>query len=100
MVELEVNCIIRAIRNGSEDEVVFLGNRSQHWCVSREVAIQRVAVRSEAYYTVDRGTGQRSYVAVDRPEGKPPRLRTMANGSWNNDLLAQGRCGNKCKLLS
>lgn len=100
MFELEVNCIVRAIRNGSEDDVVFMGNRSQHWCVSRELAIQRVSVGREAYYTVDRGTGQRSYVAVERPEGKPPRLRTTANGSWNNDLLAQGRCGNKCKLLS
>lgn len=100
MLELEVNCITRAIREGSEDDVVFIGNSSQHWCVSREAAIQRVSVRSEVYFTVDRATGQRAYVGLHRQEGKPPRLRTSLNGTWNDDLLALPSCGNNCKLLS
>jgi hypothetical protein len=98
--ELEVSCITRAIRKGSDDEVAFIGNRSQHWCVSREVAINRVSVRSEAYYMVDRTTGHRAYVGVQRQEGKPPRLRITSNGTWNDDLWTLARCDGNCKLLS
>jgi hypothetical protein len=41
---------------------------------------------------VDPNTGKRTDVAVVRPVGRAPYLRTHADGDWNNNLLSLQQC--------
>ena len=68
--------------------------------MTREAAIARIESKTEAYYTVDKGTGKRAYIGVVRETGKAPYLRTYADGKWNDNLLAQTECGASCKVVS
>lgn len=66
--------------------------------MTRESAIQRIESKYEAYYTVDRNTGKKSYIGVVRPLGSPAYLRCYADGVWNDNLLAQQECFADCSL--
>ncbi|MGI4779279.1 MAG: hypothetical protein ACRYGA_14395 [Janthinobacterium lividum] len=40
------------------------------------------------------------HVAVVREPGRPPYLRTHADGVWKDDLLAQEVCSAECVLVA
>ena len=98
MKEFEVTCITKHSRESKHERITHIGNNAAGWCMTREVAIQRIDSKSESYYTVDRATGKRAYIGVVREDGKAPYLRTHADGKWNDNLLAQPECQN-CKVL-
>lgn len=99
MNEFEISCIIKPDRNSRHDHITHIGNNSANWCLSREVAIQRIEAKTESYYTVNRQTGKRAYIGVVREAGKQPYLRTYADGTWNDNLLAQPDCLS-CRVVS
>jgi hypothetical protein len=67
--------------------------------MTREIAIERIESKREAYYTVDK-TGRRAYVGVVRETGRSPFLRTYADGKWNNNLLALPDCSLSLKQIA
>lgn len=99
MNEFQVTCINKVNRESSHEHITHIGNNTVAWRRAREVAIAKIESKEEAYYTVDRATGQRAYVGVVRESGKQPYLRTYADGKWNNNLLAQTECGASCRLV-
>ncbi len=100
MEELEVNCITKPTSVSGHEHITHIGNNARRWTLSSEIAISRIETKVEAYYTVDSRTKKRAYLGVVRVKGKPPYLRTSADGSWNDDLLAQGACGARCVLVA
>lgn len=103
MKEFQVTCINKKDRMSSHEHITHIGNitnqPADRWRLPREVAIQRIEAKEEAYYTVDRSTGKRMYIGVVRETGKDPYLRTHADGKWNDNLLTQPECDSTCKLI-
>ena len=94
---------VQSDRMSSHEHITHIGNitnpPADRWRLTNEVAIQRIEAKEEAYYTVDRATGNRMYIGVVWEAGKVPYLRTHANGKWNDNLLAQPECDSTCKLV-
>lgn len=99
MKEYEVNCVTKPNRNSAHDHITHIGNTIANWRLTRESAIKRIEAKTEAFYTVDRSTGNRAYIGVVREAGKNPYLRTYADGKWNDNLLAQAECGSDCPII-
>lgn len=99
MNEFEVTCITKPDRNSGHEHITHIGNTAGGWCLSRETAIERIEAKKEAYYTVDHNTRKRAYIGVVRESGKAPYLRTHADGTWNDNLLAQPECVG-CRVLT
>jgi hypothetical protein len=103
MKEFQVTCINKPNRMSSHEHITHIGNitndPANRWRLAREEAIRRIEAREEAFYTVDRATGNKMYIDVVRETGRNPFLRTHADGKWNDNLLAQTECDGTCKLL-
>lgn len=99
MQEFHVNCINKANRESRHEHITHIGNISG-WRLTREVAIERIESKQEAFYTVDARTGKRAYIGVVRESGKAPYLRSYADGVWNDNLLAQQECSASCRIVA
>jgi hypothetical protein len=103
MKEFLVTCINKPNRMSSYEHITHIGNitndPANRWRLAREEAIRRIEAKEEAFYTVDRATGNKMYIDVVRETGRNPFLRTHADGKWNDNLLAQTECDGTCKLL-
>ncbi|HDR9159481.1 DUF3892 domain-containing protein [Burkholderia vietnamiensis] len=100
MDQFEVTCITKPNRNSPHEHITHIGNIAKNWRLTREEAIRRIEAKKEAYYTIDRTTGNRIYIGVARENGKVPYLRTHADGKWNDNLLAQAECGSNCQIVA
>jgi hypothetical protein len=93
MNEFEVTCITKSTTHGSCEHITEIGGHSGGgWRLSKEAAIHQIENKIAAFFTVDRATNRKVYVAVVREPGKAPYLRTHADGKWNDNLLAQTSC--------
>jgi hypothetical protein len=100
MKEFQVTCINKPDRMSPHEHITHIGNTANNWRLTREEAIRRIDAQEEAFFTVDRTTGRKMYVAVVRGDGfKAAYLRTHADGKWNDNLLAQYECNGSCKLI-
>lgn len=100
MSEYKVNCVTKPDRFSTHEHITHIGNIDDKWRLTRESAIQRIDSKRDAFYTVETITGKRAYVGVVREFGKPPYLRTHADGKSNDNLLAQAECNGECKLIA
>ena len=103
MADVRVTCIVKPHPQSSHEHITHIGNitndPANRWRLAREEAIRRIEAKEEAFYTVDRATGNKMYIDVVRETGRNPFLRTHADGKWNDNLLAQTECDGTCKLL-
>jgi len=101
MNEFLITCINKRDRMSSHEHITHIGNitATTPWRMTRENAISQIDAKTAAFYTIERGSGKKMYVAVVRESGKHPYLRTHADGKWNDNLLAQAECTNNCKLI-
>jgi len=103
MKEFQVRCVNKPNRMSSHEHITHIGNitndPANRWRLAREEAIRRIEAKEEAFYTVDRATGNKMYIDVVRETGRNPFLRSHADGKWNDNLLAQTECDGTCKLL-
>jgi Protein of unknown function (DUF3892) len=99
MKEYQVTCVTKPNRFSAHEHITHIGNIAAAWKITRELAIQKIDSKVEAFYTVDRFTGRKMYVGVVREAGKLPYLRTHADGKWNDNLLAQAECNGSCRLI-
>ncbi len=98
--EYEVTCINKPNRASSHEHITHIGNVAGNWRMIREDAIRRIDSKEEAFYTIDRTTGRKVYIGVVRGDGsKAPYLRTYADNTWNDNLLALAECNGACKLI-
>jgi len=76
----------------SHEHITHIGNTDNNWRLTRDAAIQRIESKYEAFYTLDRTSGRKSYIGVVRQQGRAPYLQCHADGVWNDNLLAQAEC--------
>ena len=100
MKEYEITCINKPNRSSTHEHITHIGNFAGAWHITRELAIQKIDSKEEAFYTVDKSSRRKVYVAVVRGDGnKAPYLKTHADGKWNDNLLALPECLGSCKLI-
>lgn len=100
MKEFEVTCINKPDRSSIHEHITHIGNLAGNWRITRNLAIQKIDSKEEAFYTIDLTSGKKAYVGVVRGDGnKAPYLRTYADGVWNDNLLALAECSGDCKIV-
>lgn len=100
MPEYHVTCITKPNRESVHEHITHIGNVTANWRLQRETVVGMIESKTGSFYTIDASTGQRAYVGVVRPVGRPAHLRTHADGKWNDNLLAQRECGDYCKIVA
>ena len=100
MNEYQVTCIRKPNRQSPHEHITHIGNEAGKWMLTRESAIQRIDSKSAQFYTVDTSTGKKAYIGVVREAGKNPYLRTHADGTWNDNLLALSECSGACQIIA
>jgi hypothetical protein len=99
MAEYQVTCIRKPHHQSMHEHITHIGNLAEKWLRTRETVIQQIDGNVSQFYTVDKTSGKKCYVAVVREAGKHPYLRTHADGKYNDNLLAQTECDSSCRLL-
>jgi hypothetical protein len=100
MPDYQITCITKPDRANRHEHITHVGNNAGNWKLTREDTIRRIDAGTDTFYTVDKTTGAKVYIAVVREQGKVPFLRTHADGKWNDNLLAQAECIDACKLIA
>ncbi len=99
MTAYQVTCIDKPNRSSAYEHITHIGNRASGWKLTREDAIRRIESKQDAFYTIDSRSGARAEIGVVRPtDGRAPFLRTYADGTWNDNLLALAECGSACAV--
>lgn len=103
MSEYQVTCINKPHRDSQHEHITHIGNITNtppnRWRMTRETAIAQIDAGQNEFFTVDKTTGRKCYIAVVREPGKHPYLRTHADGKYNDNLLAQPECDGTCPLV-
>lgn len=99
MSEFQVTCVTKPDRFSAHEHITHIGNIANEWKITREAAIQQIDSKTNSFYTVDSFTGKRAQIGVVRETGKLPYLRTYADGTWNDNLLAMAECDANCVLV-
>jgi hypothetical protein len=101
MNEFQVSCITKSLPNGGHEHITHIGGPAGGgWQLTRESAIARIRGKSERFFTLDKTSGGKVYIAVVEEAGKAPYLRTYADGKWNDNLLAQPTCPISIRVIS
>jgi hypothetical protein len=90
MADVQVTCINKTPRNNPHEGITHLGGAGGGgWRWTRQEVINSIQAKTNTFYT--QVGGKRANVGiVDSPNG--PYLRTYADGSWNDNLLALPEC--------
>ena len=100
MSEYQITCIWKPNRRSGHEHIAYVGNLEQKWKLTVVAVIFRIDAKQEAYFTVDKVTGEKAYIGVVRERGKAPYLQAYAAGLWNDQLLAQAECGEDCRVMA
>jgi Protein of unknown function (DUF3892) len=92
MADVRVTCITKPHPLSPHEHISHLGNPQAGWEWTREQVIASIEAGTNTFYVLDNKTGKRADVAVVRPPGRAPFLRTHADGYWNDNLLALDQC--------
>lgn len=88
MADLQVTCISKQNRLSSYEGITHLGGGNWYW--TRQQVINAINAGQHSFYTLD-PNGRRANVGiVERTTGD--YLRTYADNTWNDNLLALPEC--------
>lgn len=92
MPDAQITCITKPDPQSPHEHITHVGNPSAGWKWTREQVISSIDAGTNTFYVTDPNNGKRSNVAVIRPSGRAPYLRTHADGDWNDNLLSLNQC--------
>lgn len=94
MADCQVGCIVKPDRLSAHEHITHIGNQNATtpWKWTREKVIASIDAGANTFFVLDPYSGKRSDVAVVRPAGRSPYLRTRADGDWNDNLLSLPTC--------
>jgi len=92
MADVRVTCITKPHPMSPHEHITHLGNPSAGWIWTRDQVIASIDAGTNTFFVLDPNIGKRSDIGVVRSDGKPPYLRTHADGFWNNNLLSLNQC--------
>jgi hypothetical protein len=99
MREYKVNCVAKLGLGNNHESIAHIGNQEEKWRLSIRSAIRRIEGGGDVFYMLDRRTGIRIPIEIEREPGRPPRLRTRRDGQWTDDLLALPECAPDCRIF-
>lgn len=90
MADVQVSCINKTPRNNPYEGITHLGGTGGGgWRWTRQQVIDSIRNKTNTFYT--QVGGKRADIGiVDGPNG--PYLRTYADSTWNDNLLALPEC--------
>ena len=89
MADVQVTCINKTPRNNTHEGITHLGGTGGGgWKWTRQQVIDSIRNQSNTFYT--QVGGKRADIGI--VEGSNPYLRTYADGTWNDNLLALPEC--------
>jgi hypothetical protein len=86
MADVQVTCITKPDRNSRHEGITHIGGSGWRWPVSK--VIESIRSGTNTFHTV--ANGRRANIEV--VEGPRPYLRTKADGTWTDNLLALPQC--------
>lgn len=87
MADAQVTCIHKQPRDNPYEGITHLGGAGWKW--TREQVIASIEAKTNTFFTLV--NGKRANIGViNGPTGK--YLRTHADGTWNDNLLALPEC--------
>jgi hypothetical protein len=89
MADVQLTCAIKPRPDSPHEHVTYVGTSRQVW--PSEQVVGWIEAGTDTFYTIG-PNGKRVDVGVVRESGKAPYLRTHADGSWNDNLLALPQC--------
>jgi hypothetical protein len=92
MPDVQVTCITKPHPQSPHEHITHLGNPDVPWKWTREQVITSIDAGTNTSFVIDPYNRKRSNVAVVRPSGRAPYLRTHADGDWNDNLLSLRQC--------
>ncbi|MDP2877436.1 MAG: DUF3892 domain-containing protein [Holophaga sp.] len=97
MADCRVTCITKPHPHSAHEHITHIGGpdggQGKPWKITREEAVRLIDSKIHTFFVLDPQTKKRGVVGVVRPaDGRPPFLRTHADGTWNDNLLALMQC--------
>lgn len=90
MPEIQVTCIRKSDPSRSHEHITHLGGQGWKWPVAQ--VVRSIEAGDNTFFVIDPRTRKRSELMVVKPEGKKPHVRTHADGTPNDNLLALPPC--------
>jgi len=90
MPELRITCVTKPDRFSTHERIASVGVENAPGRLSVADVIRFIRSQSYAFYTLV--YGQKAYVAVVDVPGRASYIRTHADGTWNDNLLALPEC--------
>jgi hypothetical protein len=88
MTDIHVTCITKPNRESKHEHITHLGNSTGKW--TREAVISWIERKEHTFHT--KVNGKTAYVGVVTPAQGAKYLRTYADDTWNDNLLALPEC--------
>lgn len=92
MADCQVTCIVKPHPQSSHEHITHVGNPRANWIWPTSEVIRSIDQQTNTFFVLDPYTSKRSNIGVVRPAGRPPYLRTHADGDWNDNLLSLNQC--------
>lgn len=89
MSDVQVKCINKLPRNNTHEGITHLGGSGWKW--TRQQVIDSIEAKSNTFYT--QVNGKRAEIGVVNGT-RSQFVRTYADGTWNDNLLALPECIN------
>jgi hypothetical protein len=91
MANVQITCITKSHPQGGHEHITHAGNPSVPWNWPVAKIIESIDNKTNSFYVRD-ARGHEAYVGVVRPAGRPPYIRTYADGVWTDNLLSLTAC--------
>lgn len=91
MADCRITHVRKPNRNSTHEYITHVGNLTANWIWTRESVIQSINAGTNTFFVFE--NGNRANVGVVNPtDGRPPFLRTYADGKWTDNLLSLPEC--------
>lgn len=92
MSDIQITCITKSQSNGGHEHITHVGSPQFQgkWTVGQVIA--SIDARAHTFFVRDPLTQKRADVGVVRPTGRPPYIRTYADGLPTDNLLSLPNC--------
>jgi len=87
VADVLVTCIKKASRNGSHEGITHLGGAGWNW--TRQQVIESIRAKTNTFYV--KVNGKRANIGIVE-SASGVYLRTYADGTWDDNLLALPEC--------
>jgi len=98
-LHFQINCMKTGISHEGIEQITHYGNSIAKWSLTVASLMARIETGKEAYFVIDKKTGQRAYLAVVREPHKKPYLKAYIDNLWSDSLEEVDACDEDLRVL-